>query len=96
MKIFKHSLSELIDELIAENGNGHVWINTGFCDDLDPSTWTKPTINSPLKFVVARPYDAQNKFWLKCLMEEVPANDLHRAFPADKHRRTAWILAGYD
>lgn len=38
MKIFKHALCDLIDELEDENGTGRVWINTGFYDDLDPST----------------------------------------------------------
>ncbi|ENS0188015.1 hypothetical protein ACEY0N_003299 [Escherichia coli] len=95
MKIFKHALCDLIDELEDENGTGRVWINTGFYDDLDPSTWSKATINSPVRYVVAKPYDAQNRFWLKCIPEEVPAIDLVRAFPADKRRRAAWDLAGY-
>ncbi|HCO1252222.1 TPA: hypothetical protein N7L09_002871 [Escherichia coli] len=95
MKIFKHALCDLIDELEYENGTGRVWINTGFYDDLDPSTWSKATINSPVRYVVAKPYDAQNRFWLKYIPEEVPAIDLVRAFPADKRRRAAWGLAGY-
>ncbi|HAD0180993.1 TPA_asm: hypothetical protein G0L88_17810 [Salmonella enterica subsp. enterica serovar Typhimurium] len=95
MKIFKHALCDLIDELENENGIGRVWINTGFYDDLDPSTWSKATINSPVRYVVAKPYDAQNRFWLKCIPEEVPATDLVRAFPADNRRRAAWGLAGY-
>lgn len=95
MKIFKHKLCDLIDELEDDNGTGSVWINSGFYDDLDPSTWSRATINSPFKFIVATPYDAQNKFWLRCMPKEVPAVDLARAFPADKHRRAAWALAGY-
>ena len=95
MKIFKHALCDLINELVDENETGSVWINTGFYDDLDPSTWYKATINSPVKYIVAKPYDAQNRLWLKCIPEEVPANDLVRAFPADEYRRATWALAGY-
>ncbi|ELP5691513.1 hypothetical protein QTV06_003955 [Enterobacter ludwigii] len=95
MKIFKHKLCDLINELEYENGKGRVWVNTGFCDDLDPSTWTEATINSPVTYIVAKPYDAQNIFWLKCIPQEVSAIDLVRAFPADKHRCAAWALAGY-
>ena len=95
MKIFKHALCDLIDELEDENGTGRVWINTRFDDDLDPSTWSEATINSPVRYIVAKPYDAQNRFWLKCMPQEVPALNLARAFPANKLRRAAWVLAGY-
>ncbi|VEA66461.1 Uncharacterised protein [Serratia plymuthica] len=95
MKIFKHRLCDLIDELEDENGTGHVWIYSGFYNDLDPSTWFKATINSPINYIVAKPYDAQNKFWLKCIPQQVSAIGLVRAFSADKRRRAAWALAGY-
>ena len=95
IKIFKHTLCDLIDEFENENGTGRVWINTGFYDDLDPSTWRKATINSPFVWKVAIPCDAQNKFWVKCIPQEVPDLDLVRAFPADKRRYDAWALAGY-
>lgn len=95
MKIFKYALCDLIDELVDENGAGHVWINTDFYDDLDPSTWSEATINSPVRYIAAKPYDAQNRLWLKCMPQEVPAMDLVRAFPADKIRRAAWAIAGY-
>lgn len=68
MKIFKHRLCDLIDELEDENGTGHVWIYSAFYDERDPSTWFKATINSPINYIVAKPYDAQNKFWLKCIL----------------------------
>lgn len=95
MKIFKYPLIDLANDFEKHNGKGRVWINAGFCDEFDPTTWNNAMMNTPFNYKVAFSCDAQNKMWVKCIPKEIDLKDLVRGFVVTDEHHFHWVMQGY-